>query len=116
MAIAMIDRDSTGKGSRSKTVKDSVQQRFRRIQKAATLLKQMADPTRLRIVQILSRDEWHVGALCEELKMSQPAVSHHLALLRHGGLIVPRRQGKHSYYSLTDAGSELEKIVRSVTV
>jgi len=116
MAIAMIERDSTGKGSRGKTVKDSVQQRLRRIQKAATLLKQMADPTRLQIVQILSRDEWHVAALCEELKMSQPAVSHHLALLRHGGLIVPRRQGKNNYYSLTDAGSELVKIVQSVIV
>ena len=50
----------------------------------------------------------------EKLNMSQPAVSHHLALLRHGGIISPRRQGKNNFYSLTDTGEELAKVVKSV--
>ena len=40
-----------------------------------------------------------------QFSQSQPAVSHHLALLRHGGIIAPRRQGKNNFYSLTETGS-----------
>jgi DNA-binding transcriptional ArsR family regulator len=41
-------------------------------------------------------------------------VSHHLALLRHGRLIEPRRAGKHNFYALTDAGRQLAHVVNSV--
>jgi ArsR family transcriptional regulator len=44
--------------------------------------------------------ELHVRALCERLGESQPAVSHHLALMRSAGLIDRRREGKHNFYSL----------------
>jgi len=44
--------------------------------------------------------ELHVSALCDRLGQSQPAVSHHLALLRQAGMIEPRRDGKHNYYSV----------------
>jgi ArsR family transcriptional regulator len=44
--------------------------------------------------------ELHVSALCERLQQSQPAVSHHLALLRTAGLIGCRRDGKHNFYSI----------------
>ena len=43
----------------------------------------------------------HVNALCQELKQSQPAVSHHLALLRDGNLIEMRREGKFNYYHVS---------------
>jgi DNA-binding transcriptional ArsR family regulator len=99
--------------SKTKTAKD-VNVRQRKAQRAAILLKQASDPTRLQIILTLSGGEKHVGALCEELNQTQPAVSHHLALLRHGGLIAPRRQGKNNYYSLTDSGSELAKVVRGI--
>jgi DNA-binding transcriptional ArsR family regulator len=89
-------------------------QRHRGAQKAATLLKQASDPTRLQILRMLARGERHVGALCEEFRMSQPAVGHHLALLRHGGLIAPRRQGKNNFYALKEAGSDLAKVVRGL--
>jgi ArsR family transcriptional regulator, zinc-responsive transcriptional repressor len=91
-------------------------QRLRKVQRAAILLKQASDPTRLQIILTLSGGEKHVGALCEDLNQTQPAVSHHLALLRHGGLISPRRAGKNNFYSLTDSGLELAKVVRVVTV
>jgi DNA-binding transcriptional ArsR family regulator len=103
----------TSTAAKSKAVKDAAQ-RFRKVQRAAILLKQASDPTRLQIILTLSDGEKHVGALCDDLNQTQPAVSHHLALLRHGGLIAPRRQGKNNFYSLTDSGSELAKVVRGV--
>ena len=82
--------------------------------RASILLKHVSDPTRLQVIMILSEGERHVGALCESLSQSQPAVSHHLALLRHGGIIAPRRAGKNNFYSLTEIGSELAKVVKGL--
>jgi len=63
------------------------------------VFKLLSDETRLRILFDLSRcDELHVRALCDLLEQSQPAVSHHLALLRMAGLIECRREGKHNFY------------------
>ncbi len=63
------------------------------------IFKLLSDETRLRILFDLSHcDELHVRALCERLRQSQPAVSHHLALLRMAGLIECRREGKHNFY------------------
>ena len=65
------------------------------------LFKLLADETRLRVLFFLLHDrEMHVRAFCDRLGQSQPAVSHHLALLRNAGLIAPRREGKHNFYRL----------------
>lgn len=88
--------------------------RKRQIQRAANLLKHVSDPIRLQVVSLLAERERHVGGLCEALTQSQPAVSHHLALLRLGGLIDRRRQGKNNIYSLTDAGERLSDIVKGM--
>ena len=67
----------------------------------AQLAKLLADETRLKILSYLTqKEELHVRALCELLGESQPAVSHHLALLRVAGLIERRREGKHNFYAL----------------
>jgi DNA-binding transcriptional ArsR family regulator len=63
---------------------------------------------------MLSEGEMHVGALCDELAMSPPAVSHHLALLRHGGVIVAQRRGKNNFYDLTEKGEVLANIVKTI--
>jgi DNA-binding transcriptional ArsR family regulator len=97
--------------SRMATAKE-IEQRMRKARSASILLKQVSDPTRLQVIMMLSEGERHVGALCEFLNQSQPAVSHHLALLRHGGIISPRRQGKNNFYSLTPTGGELAKVVK----
>ena len=91
-----------------------VDQRFQQARRASILLKHVSDPTRLQVIMILSAGEQHVGALCAQLSQSQPAVSHHLALLRHGGIIAPRRQGKNNFYSLTDTGTDLATVVKSL--
>lgn len=65
------------------------------------VFKLLSDETRLRIMIYLLREgELHVTAMCERLRQSQPAVSHHLALLRVAGLIEARRDGKHNFYSI----------------
>ena len=90
--------------------------RLKQAQRAANLLKQVSDATRLQVILMLAEGERHVGALSEELSQSQPAVSHHLALLRHGGIISPRRQGKNNFYGLTETGEDLAKVVKSIMV
>lgn len=65
------------------------------------VFKLLSDETRLRVLMYLVREgELHVTALCDKLGQSQPAVSHHLALLRVAGLIEARRDGKHNFYSV----------------
>lgn len=64
-------------------------------------LKLLADENRLKILATLAREgEMHVSAICRMLGHSQPAVSHHLTLMRLGGIIGYRRAGKFNYYRL----------------
>jgi DNA-binding transcriptional ArsR family regulator len=104
---------SKSTAARPKTVKVA-EQRYQQARRASILLKHVSDPTRLQVIMILAQGERHVGALCSQLSQSQPAVSHHLALLRHGGIIAPRRQGKNNFYSLTDTGSDLARVVKTL--
>jgi DNA-binding transcriptional ArsR family regulator len=61
---------------------------FRRL---AARLKQVSDPTRLRVVLLLGDGERSVGDLCAEIACSMTSLSRHLALLRLVDLVVPRR-------------------------
>jgi ArsR family transcriptional regulator, arsenate/arsenite/antimonite-responsive transcriptional repressor len=71
----------------------------RTINGLAQVFKLLADESRLKILLALAQDgELHVTALCELLNQTQPAVSHHLTLLRMVGLVGYRRDGKHNYY------------------
>src|SRR5437868_4953393 len=65
------------------------------------VFKLLADESRLRMLLTLAREgEMHVSALCEMLGQSQPAVSHHLTLMRMAGLVAYRRDGKFNYYRM----------------
>jgi DNA-binding transcriptional ArsR family regulator len=79
------------------------------LRELSNVFKLLSDETRLRILAYLAENqELHVTDLCDRLGQSQPAVSHHLALLRVSGLIEPRREGKHNFYSVrTDVFGEL---------
>ena len=101
-------------GSKAAKAKKAAQLRERQVRRAAILLKQASEPTRLLVLLLLLEGEMHVGALCDELNLGQPAVSHHLALLRVSGLIESRREGKHNFYGLTETGEELAQVVRAV--
>jgi DNA-binding transcriptional ArsR family regulator len=106
---------STKSSSRASKAAAAAGKSLAEIRRVAELLKQVSDPTRLQVLMLLSEKERNVSELCADLgTQSQPAVSHHLALLRHGRLIEPRRSGKHNFYALTDAGRELAQVVDSV--
>ncbi|PQO47116.1 transcriptional regulator [Blastopirellula marina] len=63
------------------------------------IFKLLADETRLKILSyLLQAGELNVRSLCDLLDQSQPAVSHHLALLKACGLIESRRDGKNNFY------------------
>jgi ArsR family transcriptional regulator len=66
------------------------------------VFKLLADESRMRILLALAEQgEMHVSALCDALGgQSQPAVSHHLTLMRLTGLVSFRRDGKNNYYRL----------------
>jgi ArsR family transcriptional regulator len=71
------------------------------IQNLTQVFKILADNSRMKILMALAQEgEMHVTALCDLLKQSQPAVSHHLTLMRMTGLVGYRRDGKHNYYYL----------------
>ncbi len=67
-------------------------------------LKALAEPTRLRIVALLSRGELTVSELVQILGQSQPRVSRHLKLLTDAGLAERLPEGAYVFYRLTDAG------------
>lgn len=60
-------------------------------------LKALADPTRLKLVEILLKGARHVNELAEELGTRQYNISKHLRILREAGIIVSERQGKEVY-------------------
>jgi ArsR family transcriptional regulator len=66
-----------------------------------TFAKAMADETRQEIMRLLCCQWLCVGDVVENLgNVSQPTVSHHLAVLREAGLVHTRREGKQVFYSL----------------
>jgi DNA-binding transcriptional ArsR family regulator len=71
-------------------------------QKQAQLFRALSHPVRLRILDILSRQEACVCHLTAILGKRQPYVSQQLATLREAGLVTDRREGTLIYYSLAD--------------
>ncbi|WP_422660118.1 ArsR/SmtB family transcription factor [Paenibacillus sp. EC2-1] len=69
---------------------------------ASRILKAISDPTRIRILHLLSQEECSVGHIAEVLGMSQSAVSHQLSHLRNLRLVKYRRDGNTYYYTYED--------------
>jgi ArsR family transcriptional regulator len=62
------------------------------------LFRALADPTRLRLLNLMGDGEICVCYLVEALNLSQPKISRHLAYLRRAGVVVTRREGKWMHY------------------
>lgn len=89
------------RGSRAPRSTSNIKVSGRTINGLAQVFKLLADESRLKILLALSQDkELHVSALCDLLGQTQPAVSHHLTLLRMTGMVGYRRDGKHNYYRI----------------
>jgi ArsR family transcriptional regulator len=64
-------------------------------------LKALGDPTRFRMMQeIAAAGELSCGEVAERFDVSQPTISHHLAILIEAGVLVGRQAGKHRYTSV----------------
>ncbi len=68
----------------------------------AEVLRTLASPRRLEILHRLAEAPCEVGRLAEELDISQPNVSQHLAVLRSAGLVETERIGREIHYRLAD--------------
>ncbi|MGB0264129.1 MAG: ArsR/SmtB family transcription factor [Opitutales bacterium] len=69
------------------------------------ILKLLSDSTRVRILSLLAREELSVAELQEVLSMGQSRISSHLSLLRQGELVLDRRDGKKTFYTLSCEGT-----------
>ncbi len=71
-----------------------------------TTLKLLSDPTRLRLLALVAREELAVQELVGVTGLAQSRVSNHLALLRRSGLVRDRRDGSWSFHSLVEPAAE----------
>ena len=62
----------------------------------------LADPTRRRIIESLAAGETSFGELADKFEMSRPAVSQHLKVLRHAGIVTSRADAQRRIYRLND--------------
>lgn len=62
--------------------------------------KALADETRQKIMNLVCCQWLSVNEIVEQINVSQPTVSHHLAILRDAGLVDVREEGKQTFYSL----------------
>ncbi len=62
--------------------------------------KALADETRQKIMNLVCCQWLSVNEIVEQLNVTQPTVSHHLAILREAGLVDVREEGKQTFYSL----------------
>jgi ArsR family transcriptional regulator, arsenate/arsenite/antimonite-responsive transcriptional repressor len=88
------------------------------MEEVSRMLRALADPTRLRILNILSQSDACVCELQSVLDVSQPFISRHLACLRNAGLVRDRREGARVYYSLVreaPAAEAVEQFLLRVT-
>ena len=69
------------------------------LKKFEIAFKALGEPSRLRILKVLSEREFCVCELEEILEMSQPRVSQHLRVLKHAGLVTERREKQWCFYA-----------------
>jgi DNA-binding transcriptional ArsR family regulator len=75
---------------------------FETVQQVADVFKLLGDPTRVRLVDVLTQGERCVCDLAALVGLSESAVSHQLRLLRSARLVRVRRAGRMAYYALDD--------------
>ena len=82
------------------------------LRRAADVLRTVAHPVRLRVIEMLRDGERTVTDLYQEAETRQDAMSRHLTLMRDRGVLTSRREGPHILYAL--ANPDLVKIIECV--
>lgn len=76
--------------------------------KTAVMFKAFCDENRLHILELLRDGERCACDILEEMKITQPTLSHHMKILCDAGVVSGRKEGKWMHYSISEEG--LEKI------
>ena len=72
--------------------------------KMAAMFKAFADENRIQILELLRDGERCACRLLEEMKITQPTLSHHMKILCDSGIVVGRKEGKWMHYSISEDG------------
>jgi len=83
-----------------------------KLERAAEVLKTVAHPVRLRIVELLESGEKSVNELKEMLGVTQPLTSQHLSQMRMRGVLGSRREGSLVFYSI--ANPDVVKVIHCI--
>ena len=106
-AVPFIARTPTGPGGPGrKALHISISEYDGGVARASTtsdVFNAIAEASRREILDVLMAGEKAVGAIVDDLSMSQPQVSRHLRVLSEVGLVKCRAQGRHRLYSLEPA-------------
>lgn len=77
--------------------------------RVAAIFKAFCDENRIRIIKLLRSGEKCACKLLEEINVTQPTLSHHMKILCDSGIVVGRKEGKWTYYSISEKGVEQAK-------
>ncbi len=90
---------------------DGIESTDHELSQLTAMFRLLSDKTRLNILLMLADGERNVTSLCDQLKLPQPTVSHHLGLLRMNNVIGNRRAGKQVFYGLNGAVNAVDASV-----
>lgn len=85
----------------------SITKEGQQVETLSSILKIVAEPSRLKLLCILRKGEHCVCEIMEHVDFSQSLVSHHLSDLREIGAVSDQKKGRRVYYSLTDKGKHI---------
>lgn len=74
--------------------------------KNAVVFKALCDENRLQVLELLQTGEKCACVLLENLKISQPTLSHHMKILCESGIVTGRKEGKWTHYSISGKGTQ----------
>ena len=76
------------------------------VKRVSAIFKAFCDENRVKILYILKSGEKCACKLLEEMNITQPTLSHHMKILCDSGIVNGRKDGKWTYYSISEAGIE----------
>ena len=76
------------------------------VKRTAVIFKAFCDENRIKILQLLQSGEKCACMLLEEMNITQPTLSHHMKILCDSGIVVGRKEGKWTHYSISREGAE----------
>jgi len=82
----------------------------------SSFLKLISDNSRLQLLSILQKGEHCVCELIGHTHLSQSLISHHLTDLKKAKLVLDRKEGKWSYYSLTSKGTDITNSIFKIKI